>query len=89
MPVSIILLRNPDNSPVMVAHAFYPSTRETEEDFCEFEASVVYRTSSRIARDTQRTLSQKTKTKKPKKTNKQNKTNQKKPPLPRNADNEI
>jgi hypothetical protein len=43
-------------------HAFNPSTQEAEAGgFSEFEASLVYRVSSRIARATQRTLSRKKK----------------------------
>jgi hypothetical protein len=39
----------------MVAHAFNPSTWEAEAGrFSEFEASLVYRVSSRTARATQR-----------------------------------
>jgi hypothetical protein len=49
----------------MVAHAFNPSTWEAEAGF---EASLVYRVTSRTARATQRNpVSKKTKTKKPKK----------------------
>jgi hypothetical protein len=41
--------------PGMVAHAFNPSTWEAEAGrFSEFEASLVYRVSSRTARATQR-----------------------------------
>jgi hypothetical protein len=40
---------------VVVAHAFNPSTWEAEAGgFSEFEASLVYRVSSRTARATQR-----------------------------------
>jgi hypothetical protein len=50
------------NSPGVVVHAFNPSTQEAEAGgFSEFEASLVYRVSSRIARATQRTLSRKKK----------------------------
>ena len=43
-------------------HAFNSSTQEVEADLCEFEVSLVYRASSRIARATDReTLSWKTK----------------------------
>ena len=35
---------------MVVAHAFKSRTREAEADLCEFEASLVYRTSSRTAR---------------------------------------
>ena len=38
----------------MVAHAFNPSTWEAEAGGSEFEASLVYRVSSRTARATQR-----------------------------------
>jgi hypothetical protein len=39
----------------MVAHAFNPSTWEAEAgEFLEFEASLVYRVSSRTARTTQK-----------------------------------
>jgi hypothetical protein len=39
----------------VVAHAFKPSTREAEAGgFLEFEASLVYKVSSRTARATQR-----------------------------------
>ena len=39
----------------MVAHTFDPSTREAEAGgFSEFEASLVYKVSSRIARTMQR-----------------------------------
>jgi hypothetical protein len=55
----------------MVAHAFNPSTREAEAGgFSEFEASLVYRVSSRTARATQRSPVLKNKTR-------QNKTKQK------------
>jgi hypothetical protein len=40
--------------PGIVAHAFNPSTREAERQISEFEASLVYRVSSRTARATQR-----------------------------------
>jgi hypothetical protein len=55
---------------VVAAHAFDPSTREAEAGgFLEFEASLVYRVSSRTARATQRNpvLKNKTKNKKQKK----------------------
>ena len=47
----------------MVVHVFNPSTREAEAGrFSEFEASLVYRVSSRTARTTQRNpVSNKTK----------------------------
>ena len=37
-------------------HTFNPQNSEvgSQEDFCEFKASLVYRVSSRTARDTQR-----------------------------------
>ena len=39
--------------PGMVGHAFNPSIgRQRQEDLCEFEASLVYRASSRTARAT-------------------------------------
>jgi hypothetical protein len=41
--------------PGVVTHAFNPSTREAEAvGFSEFEASLIYRVSSRTARATQR-----------------------------------
>jgi hypothetical protein len=41
--------------PGMVAHAFNPSTREAEAGgFLEFEASLIYKVSSRTARAIQR-----------------------------------
>jgi hypothetical protein len=49
---------------VVVAHAFNPSTWEAEAgDLCEFEASLVYRGSSRIVRAQRNLVSNKTKTK--------------------------
>jgi hypothetical protein len=39
----------------VVVHAFNPSTQEAEAGRSEFEASLVYRVSSRIARATQKT----------------------------------
>jgi hypothetical protein len=54
----------------MVAHAFNPSTQEAEAGGSEFKASLVYRVSSRIARDTQKNPVSKKK-------NKQTKPNQK------------
>jgi hypothetical protein len=53
--------------PGVVAHTFNPSTQEAEAGRFEFEASLVYKVSSRTARAIQRnpTLKkQKTKTKK-------------------------
>jgi hypothetical protein len=47
----------------VVAHAFYPSTWEAEAGEFEFEASLVYRVSSRTARATQRNPVLKNKTK--------------------------
>ena len=42
----------------VMAHALNPSTLEAEAgDLCEFEASLVYKASSRTARATQRNLS--------------------------------
>ena len=40
----------------MVAHTFSPNIfgKQKQVDFCEFEASLVYRASSRTARATQR-----------------------------------
>jgi hypothetical protein len=38
----------------VVVHAFNSSTQEVEADLCEFEVSLVYRASSRIARATDR-----------------------------------
>ena len=57
----------------MVAHTFNPNTWEAKADGFEFEASLVYRVSSKTARATQRNsvLGKKTKTKKKKQ--KQNK----------------
>ena len=40
--------------PGMVAHAFNPSTQEAEAGESEFEASLVYKVSSRTARARQR-----------------------------------
>jgi hypothetical protein len=52
----------------MVAHAFSPSTRESEAGgFLSSKASLVYRVSSRTARATQRNPVSKNKTKKPNK----------------------
>ena len=52
----------------MVAHAFSPSTREAKGRWIsEFQASLVYKVSSRTARAIQRTLSRKTKQSKKKK----------------------
>ena len=43
-----------------LAHTYNPSIPEVRQgDLCEFEASLVYRVSSRTTRATQRTLSQK------------------------------
>jgi hypothetical protein len=56
----------------VVAHAFNPSTREAEAGgFLEFEASLVYRVSSRTARATQRNPVSKNQKNKNKQTNKQ------------------
>jgi hypothetical protein len=38
------------NDDVVVAHAFNSCTQKAEVDLCEFEASLVYRASSRTAR---------------------------------------
>ena len=50
-------------SRAMVTHAFNPNIQEAEGDrgrqISEFEASLVYKVSSRTARATQETLSQK------------------------------
>lgn len=56
-------IKNETLNPVMLALAFNPSTREARQ--VEFEASLVYRGSSRMARATQRkgTLSPKNKNK--------------------------
>jgi hypothetical protein len=59
----------------MVAHAFNPSTWEAEAGgFSEFEASLVYRVSSRTARATQRNPVSKNKQKKKKKKKKKKPT---------------
>jgi hypothetical protein len=59
------LLRRAEMQPGVVAHAFNPSTREAERWISEFEASLVYKVSSRTARATQRNpVSRKTKKKK-------------------------
>jgi hypothetical protein len=50
----------------VVAHAFNPSTREAGRQISEFEASLVYRVSSRTARATQRNLVSKNQKKKKK-----------------------
>ena len=44
------------HSLAVAVHTFNPSTQEAEKqvDLCEFEASLVYRESSRTARATQR-----------------------------------
>jgi hypothetical protein len=61
-----------------MAHGFNPNTWEAETGGSEFEASLVYRVSSRAARATQRNpVSEKKKKKKNKKIVKQNKTKQK------------
>jgi hypothetical protein len=67
----------------VVAHAFNPSTwgwgwRQRQEDLCEFEASLVYRASSRTARATQRISVSKTKQNKTQ--NKQTNKKVKQPP---------
>jgi hypothetical protein len=44
-----------NKKPGVVAHAFNPSTWEADAgEFLEFEASLIYRVSSRTARATQR-----------------------------------
>jgi hypothetical protein len=59
----------------VVAHVFNPSTREAEAGrISEFEASLVYKVSSRTARAIQRNPVSKNKTK-PKNKNKQTKKN--------------
>jgi hypothetical protein len=57
------------SEPGVVAHAFNPSTREARgRQISEFEASLVYRVSSRTAKATQRNpVSKKQKTKNQKK----------------------
>jgi hypothetical protein len=66
-------LKSISQSPGVVAHTFNPSTREAERQASEFEASLVYKVSSRTARATQRNpVSKKKKKKKPK--NQKNKT---------------
>jgi hypothetical protein len=69
----------------MVAHAFDPSTQEEEAGrrISEFEASLVYRVSSRTARATQRNPVSK---KQKQKQKKQNKTKQNKK---KNQDREL
>ena len=58
----------------MVVHAFNPSTREAVRQISEFEASLVYRVSSRTATATQRNPVLKNK-----QTNKQKRPNSRKP----------
>ena len=56
------------NSRAVVAHAFNPSIWEAEAGgISEFEASLVYKVSSRTARAIQRNPASKNKTKNPKK----------------------
>ena len=52
---------------VVVVHAFNPSKRLGQMDFCEFEASLVYKSSSRTAK----TVKQRNPVLKNKQTNKQ------------------
>jgi hypothetical protein len=52
---------------VAAAHAFNPSTWEADRQISEFEASLIYRVSSRTARATQRNPVSKKKKKKRKK----------------------
>jgi hypothetical protein len=66
MPKHIPLYRNSTFLPGMVAHTFSPSTWEAGRGrwISEFEASLVYKVSSRTARAIQRnTVSEKQKTK--------------------------
>ena len=73
-------------SRAVVVHAFNPSTRELEAGrrISEFEASLVYKVSSRTARATQRNPVLKKPTKKTnKQTNKQKKQKQKQKPKAR------
>ena len=47
---------------VVVVNAFYPNTwRQNQSDLCEFEASLVYRVSSRTARATEKACLEKKK----------------------------
>ena len=46
-----------------MAHAFNPSTQEAEAELCEFEASLVYKVSSRTGSKARETLFQKKQTK--------------------------
>jgi hypothetical protein len=82
-PCSRIPVSSPEKplKPIVVAHAFNPSTvrRQSQADLCEFEASLVYRASSSTARAAQRSPVSKNKNKN--KTNK-NKTKQNKNPKP-------
>jgi hypothetical protein len=63
--------------PGMVVHTFNPSTWEAEAGGFEFEASLVYRVSSRTAKATQRNpVSKNQKKKKKKKERKKRKRNE-------------
>jgi hypothetical protein len=65
---NILVYNNKSLEPGVVAHAFNPSTREAEAGgISEFEASLVYKVSSRTARAIQRNPASKNKTKNPKK----------------------
>jgi hypothetical protein len=69
--IKIFLLKKM-RKPGVVAHAFNPSTREAEAgESLEFEASLVYKVSSRTARAIQRNPVSKPKPKPKQKTNKQ------------------
>jgi len=61
--MNIFMKRSRGVHLVVVAPTFSSSTwRQRQEDFCEFEASLVYRASSRTVRATQRNPVWKTKT---------------------------
>ena len=65
----------------MVVYKFNPNTREGQVDLCEFEASLVYRASSRTAKNQKqrrrRRTTTTTKPQNPKQKSKQNKKNHK------------